>query len=208
MTKAAILLVLALAALPAMASSITFTISATATGSFSGGSLNGDTFTNALITFIQTTDTTDISSSTCGYPCSPDVAGNTVTIAGLGTVTLSGDTYFFDNAINLVGITNAIGSAYLAAEDGPVFGSYTLTTLLASASYPIYGGSAVSDVATSGGNLSITSFGDSATFQACTVCVVASAPEPGSAGLVLPGAILLAAGLFRRRRGSTACARP
>ncbi|HTX36065.1 MAG TPA: hypothetical protein VME43_13635 [Bryobacteraceae bacterium] len=208
MTKTVGLLALTLAALPAMASSITFTISATATGSFSGGSLNGDTFTNALITFIQTTDTTDISSSTCGYPCSPDVAGNTVTIAGLGTVTLSGDTYFFDNAINIVGITNESGSAYLGADDGSVFGSYTLTTLLASASYPIYSGSAVSDVATSGGSLSITSFGDSATFQACAGCAVASTPEPGPLGLVCVGAILLAAGLFRRRRGSTACVRP
>jgi hypothetical protein len=51
----------------ATAAPITFTVSADGSGT-----LGGTSFTNALITFTQVTDTTLL--TTCsGYPCAPDV---------------------------------------------------------------------------------------------------------------------------------------
>jgi hypothetical protein len=186
-----------------MASSITFSVTDSAIGSFSGGPLNGDTFADALITFTQTTDTTDIGDAgPCAgltYPCAPDAVDNTVTIAGYGTLVLSGASYFFDNSINLFGITSAVGSAYLAAE-GSSFSSYTMTTAI-SGSFAVYPGSTVSDVALSNGSfLTVSAFGGSVNYQACLDCAATGAPEPGSFGLVLAGAIPLAAGLLRRRK--------
>jgi hypothetical protein len=141
----------------------------------------------------------DRSAASQSYPCAPAVTGNSITIAGVGTVTITGATYFFDNSINLVGISNAVGSSYLSAEDGLVFDTYNLQTALASASYASFS-TGLSGLATSGGSLTVTSFGDSATFQACQQCAATGAPEPGSLGLVLAGAIPLAAGLLRRRK--------
>jgi hypothetical protein len=95
-----------LAAFPAMATQITFTISAYGTGTLG----TSTTFTDQLITFTQVTDTTAI--TTCsGYPCAPVVTTNTVNITGVGTETLNASlgTYFFDNAINVAGITSASG---------------------------------------------------------------------------------------------------
>jgi hypothetical protein len=181
----------ALAALPATATPITFTIS-----DFGTGTLNGTPF-SALVTFTQVTDTTLISSATCGYPCAPDVADNTVNIAGLGTFTLSGTSYFFDNAINVVGITNAPGGAYLAVE-GAV-GSYDMVSNFGPSTIAIYPASAVSSAATSGGSLSISSYGASATFQA-VVGSQSATPEPGSLGLALLGA-----GLITARAVKTKC---
>jgi len=183
----------ALAALPAMATPITFTVS-----DFANGVLNDTSFT-ALVTFTQVTDTTFIADCPGEiYPCAPNVANNTVTIAGLGTFTLTGDSYFFDNGINLAGITNAAGGAYLAAENS-TFSSYGMTTAFGPAADAVWPGSAVPNLATSGGSLSISAFGATATFQA-VVGSTTSTPEPSSLDMVLLGAIPLAAGLLRRRK--------
>jgi hypothetical protein len=182
----------ALAALPAVATPITFTIS-----DFGNGFLNDTEFSDALVTFTQVTDTTLISSATCTYPCAPSVAVNTVTIAGLGTFTLTGDTYFFANGINVAGITNTPGSAYLAVESVGA-GTYDMTSNF-DQSAGLYPESTVSDLATSDGSLSISAFGATATFQA-VVGSQSAIPEPGSLGLALLGAIPLAVGLLRRKR--------
>lgn len=187
----------ALAALPAIAGPITFTISQEAVS----GTLGATPFTNALVTFTEVTDTTLISSAVCGYPCAPNVTTNTVTIQGVGTATLTGGSYFFDNAINLFGITNASGSAFLAAESTSPFNTYNMQTAFGPTLYPFYGGSAVSGVATNFGTLSISWNTDQqATAQACLGGCSSSTPEPSSLGLALLGGIPLAAGLLRRRK--------
>jgi len=191
---------LALAAFPAMATPITFTISLEA----ASGSLNGGTFLDELVTFTQTTDTTLISSATCGFPCAPNVTTNTVTIQGVGTETLTGGSYFFDNGINLFGISNEPGTALLAAED-PSFLSYGMTTAFGPTAYGFYTSSSVVNVTTSGGPLSLSWNTDGAepTAQACLgsgCSSPSSVPEPGSLGLALLGVVPLAAGLLRRKR--------
>jgi hypothetical protein len=193
----------ALAALPAMAGPITFQISLEAVS----GTLSGGLFQDELVTFTQTTDTTLISAlAACGYPCAPDVTTNTVTIQGIGTETLTGGSYFFDNSLNLFGITNQSGSALLAAEDAPPFDAYNMMTAFGPTTYSFYSGSAVSlfGLPTSGGPLTLVwnTDGGEPTAQACLAssCSSSSTPEPGSLGLALIGAIPLAAGLLRRRK--------
>jgi hypothetical protein len=196
--KITYILAAALAALPAMATPITFTISQEAVSV----NLNGTMAMDELVTFTQTTDTTLISSAICGYPCAPAVTTNTVTIEGVGTETLTGTSYFFDNGINLFGITFEAGTAYLAAED-PSFLSYGMTTAFGPTAYGFFAGSSVVNVATSGGPLSLAWNTDQEpTAQAClgSSCTQTTTPEPGSLGLALLGAIPLAAGLLRRKR--------
>jgi hypothetical protein len=199
MTKTAFILATVLTALPvlpALGETITFTISDTASGSF-----DGTAFSDELVTFTQVTDTSDISDTTAacsfGYPCAPDQADNTVTIAGVGTETITGDTYFFANGINLVGFTNEVDAAYLAAEDSSL-GSYNLTTGFGPTAYSIYSGSSVSGLVTSGGDLTVSSFGADATFEAVLGSSTSPVPEPGSFGLVLAGVLPLGIGLLRR----------
>jgi hypothetical protein len=180
------------AALPATAGVITFTLSADGSGS-----LNGTAFSDELITFTQVTDTTAITAG-CGYPCAPSVATNTVTIAGVGTETITGATYFFDNAINLVGITNAPGSAFLAAEDFSL-GAYVMLTGFGPTAYPLYGGSGVLNESTSGGLLTVSSYSGEVTFQAVLGSDVPT-PEPSSFGFTLLGIGAIAIVGFR---GST-----
>jgi hypothetical protein len=194
MIKATFILAAALAAVPAMAETITFTISADGSGT-----LGGTPFTNQLITFAQVTDTTAIINPCFGfaYPCSPDVATNTVTIGGVGTETLTGPTYFFANQINLIGITNAPFFAFLAIEDNSL-GSYNMQTSFGPTSFGIYGGSSVLGELTSGGLLSVNyAAGTQGTFEAVLGTPTAT-PEPAS--FFLMGTGLLAMGGILRRR--------
>ena len=195
------ILVGALAALPAAASSIFYSVGVVATGS-----LGGTSFTNQLVTFTQVTDTTLIGNCPSEtFPCAPDVDTNTVTIATVGTFTLTSGTFFFDNSMNVFGITNssslAGGFAFLAAEDNS-FGTYNMLSDFGPTPYGLCSCTApFTGLATSGGSLAISSFEPQApvTAQAGTPSS-SSAPEPGSLGLVLAGAIPLAAGLLRRRK--------
>jgi len=113
------------------------------------------------------------------------VIDNTVTIAGVGTEII-GDTYFFDNAINLVGITNVVGTAFHAAHDSSS-ASYAMLTSFGPASYSIYGGSGVTTEPTLGGLLSVTSYSGEATFQAVLGSQQSPTPEPSSFGFTLLG---------------------
>ena len=199
MTKTVFILAGALVALPAMGETITFTISATGSGT-----LGSTSFTDQIVTFTEVTDTSDITNPCLGsiydYPCAPNQAGNTVTIGGIaGTQTISGDTFFFDNAINLVGISDAFYQTYLSAEGTADGATYGMTTAFGpeSAGYYTVGSSTL---ATSGGTLSLTSFSGNATFSAVLGSPTSAAPEPGSLGLALVAVIPLAAGLLRRRK--------
>jgi hypothetical protein len=195
MTKAVFILAGTLATLPSMAGTITFTIYATGSGS-----LGSTSFTDQIVTFTEVTDTSDITNPCLGsiynYPCAPNQAGNTVTIGGIaGTQTISGDTFFFDNAINLVGISDAFFQTYLSAEgtaDGTTYGMTTAFGPESAGNYTV--GS--STLATSGGTLSLTSFSGNATFSAVLGSSTA-VPEPGSLGLMLAGACFVA--LITRR---------
>jgi hypothetical protein len=191
-----------LAALPATAGPITFTISQEAIS----GTLGSTPFSNELVTFTEVTDTTLISAlAVCGYPCAPNVTTNTVTIQGVGTATITGGSYFFDNAINLFGITNQPGSALLAAEGAPPFDTYNMLTAFGPTAYSFWSGSDVPafGLPTSGGPLTLTwNVDQQATAEACLGGCSSSTPEPGSLGLALLGAIPLAAGLLRRQFNS------
>ncbi|MGA3201587.1 MAG: PEP-CTERM sorting domain-containing protein [Bryobacteraceae bacterium] len=189
------ILIGALAALPAAATSIFYSVSAVATGS-----LGGTSFTNELVTFTQVTDTTDIADCPSEtFPCAPSVTGNTVTIATVGTVTITGDTFFFDNGINVFGITNSIGSALLAAEDNSL-ATYNMLTDFGPTAYDLCSCSApFSGLATSGGSLTLSAIGTTVTAEAGTPAS-SGVPEPGSLELMLLGGIALAAGLWRRRK--------
>jgi PEP-CTERM motif len=192
--KATFILALALAAVPAMAQTITFTISADGSGTLGSGT-GSVAFTDQLITFTQVTDITAIKPCPIYlYPCAPSVGGNTVTIGAMAPLTIAGNSYFFDNAINVVGITNAAGTAFLGAEDGgpPGLGTYTMTTNFGPNPYPLF--SVFGGLSTSGGALSITYSGD-ATFQA-----VVGSPTPEPASFFLMGSGLLAMGGILRRR--------
>lgn len=185
----------ALAVLPAAASSIFYSVGAIATGS-----LNGTPFTNELVTFTQVV--TNISSiADCpsqSYPCAPSVTGNTVTIATVGTETLTGATFFFDNGLNVFGITNSIGGAYLAAEDNS-FATYNMLSDFGPTGYALCSCSLpFSGLATSGGSLTLSAIGGSVTAQAGTPAS-SGVPEPGPLGLMLLGGIPLTAGLWRRK---------
>ena len=191
MVKATFLLAALLTALPATAQVITFTISATGTGTV------GDTaFSGATITFTQVTNTSDIVNPcmTFSYPCAP-VATNTVTISGVGTETLSAGSYFFDNAINVVGITNAPYYTYLGGEDSSL-GTYNMTSNFGPTAYTLYS-TGVSDLSTSGGALNITWGEGGATFEAA---LGSPTPEPATFGLMLTGAGLLGWMMLMRRR--------
>jgi len=177
------ILVGALAGLPAMAGPITFTISQMAVS----GSVGTTTFTNELVTFQQVTDIGDIPSASaiCGYPCAPQQDGNSVTINGVGTFTLIGESYFFDNAINVIGITYAAGATYLGEEDTSL-ASYTMTSNFGPTSFGLFS-TGVSGVATSGGALTLTWNVDTEpTFQA-VVGSQSPTPEPSSFGFTLLG---------------------
>jgi hypothetical protein len=194
MIKAALILAGALAALPAIATPITFTISQEAVSV----DLNGTIAMDELVTFTQTTDTSLIT-DTCdgtfeGYPCTPAVTTNTVTIEGIGTETLTGGSYFFDNSINLFGITGAPGSAFLAAESAPPFDTYAMTTAFGPTAYSFYPSSSVVDVATNNGPLTIAwNTDDQPTAQACLASTCSS---PSSSGVPEPATWLLAGAGF------------
>jgi hypothetical protein len=206
MTKTVFILAGALAALPAMAETITFTISATGSGM-----LGSTSFTDRIVTFTEVTDTSDITNPCLGsaydYPCAPNQAGNTVTIGGIaGTQTISGDTFFFDNASDLVGISDAFFQTYLSADGTADGATYGMTTAFGpeSASYYTVGSSTL---ATSGGTLDLTSFSGDATFTAVLGSPVGTSPvpEPGSLGLLLAAGIPLTLSLlWRRKRARTA----
>jgi hypothetical protein len=167
-----------------MASPITLTISTTAGGTIGNTALGDNT-----VTFTQITDTTSSGSCLNAITCPGALNTNTVTISGVGTYTITDSTYFFDNAAGAAGFyDNTLGETLADVFDG-AFSSYTFQTALG----PIFnsGGADLTNIPTSGGALTLTGNSLDATFQA--VMGTSSAPEPGTLGLILIGALGLRA---------------
>jgi hypothetical protein len=180
-----IILWAALAALAVSASPITFTISTSASGS-----LNGTAFGDNTITFTQVTDTTLVGTCFGNDLCPPESTSNSVTISGVGTFTITENTVFFDNPNTQAGFD--IQNQDILTERDPVFATYNMTTALGPI-FDVVVAAASGGIATTGGNLIFTGNSADATFTAVTGST--SAPEPGSVGLILIGAIAL---LIRR----------
>lgn len=174
------------------ASSITFTISAYGSGTF-----NGVPFTDTLVTFTDTTDTTLIVAgcfSTATAYCAPASTSNTVTL-GNATYTLTDSTFIGVNtALDLAGITDLTANGDLLDETAADFMTYQMQTALPTVAGG-FGAPTVSPVPTSGGPLVVT-YNSESFFTATTG--TASVPEPGSLWLVLTAATGLI--LYARRR--------
>jgi hypothetical protein len=183
----------------ASATPITYTI--VAVGS---GTLDGNAFTGATITFTQVNDTANVFTNPIPFICGSGVvcAGpevtNTVNVSGLATDTLTDATEFFsNNGTGVGGISDDTLTLDILDEENAAFSSYGLVTSLGPVAGSISAGTTgFSDEPTMGGFLAITSYSGSATFQAV---LGSSAPEPGSLGLVLAAALPLGVALLRRR---------
>ena len=178
------------------AAPITYTETATATGT-----LGGTAFTNSQVTVSFAGDTSGITSIAPGVLINP--AGiTTVTVAGLGTATLTGGAAAADDqAFGGAGIgaegsgppsTGQVGPPLILGTNAAAFTTYDLTTAIG----PVTGPSTIaagSSVQTSNGAFVLNSAGE-ATFTAITVG--SAVPEPVSIALL--GAGLLGFGLTRR----------
>ncbi len=145
-----------------MAEPITFTVSAT--GSETIGSVP---FTNAIVTFTQTTDTTMVGTQFCGatIPCALQSTSNTVTVSGVGTFVLPFNNFFFNaSAQGVVGI-NRTGSADLLDISNPSLVGFDMLSNLGPLTGSITNGNAISNLPISGGNLTVQ-FGTTGAFQA------------------------------------------
>jgi hypothetical protein len=176
------------------ASPITFTISTSGSGTL--GSL---VFTDATIIFTAVTDTTFILNGPivigdAGNQTSSPMGTDTITLLGLNTWTMSDPTFFYDDrTMGVVGfedLDESIDTDLNVLDiSGTPFSSYDLKSSLGPISDPLVFGSGNFTGPTSGGILSFTTNSTNASFQAVTTS--ASAPEPGSLGLMLAGAVIL-----------------
>jgi hypothetical protein len=172
------------------AGQITYTVSDTGSGSLVLASIQN--FTNATITFTEVTDTSLITSCGVGTYCAPN-ATNTVSISGIGTFTLNDSTHIFDNqSTSVAGIEDPSSSDLLDEKDS-AFSTYAMQTSLGPITDNLTLTTAITNLLTSGGQLSAT-WGPNVTFTAITT------PEPGSMALILTGALPLGLLALRRRR--------
>lgn len=180
----------ALAAGAAIASPITYTLSTSA-----GGTIGSTPFSDNNIMFTQVSDTATAGNCFSVDTCSVASTSNTVTIQGIGTFTITDSTRFYDNpGLSAIGFID--NATTLLLENDPAFVTYAMVTSLG----PLFdtaGTDSASGVNTTGGLLSFTGNSLDATFQAVTGS--SSAPEPGSLGLMLAGALALG-GLWRKRQ--------
>jgi hypothetical protein len=156
----------------AKASPVTYTESATVSGS-----LNGVSFSNDLLTLTGTGDTTNITKLSGASVNSPVTALFTlsVSVAGVGSGTLTGPFEVFDvqSPADSVGFI-PIGGPDLLDTMNAVFASYDLSTSIG----PITGSSFINpphSFSTNVGALDITSAGD-ATFTAVVTPLPATLP--------------------------------
>jgi hypothetical protein len=184
----AIMTVLMCGASAVHADTITFTDTATMSGS-----LDGVSFTNALVTFTVVGDTANSSNGGSGSVFRlPGVT--TVTVAGVGSDTLSdASTGAVDNqTLGVAGIsdfTTHIGLTFTV--NAAAFDTYSLTSSIG----PITGSAEVSifDFATVNGSLDLAAISRQSTFTAV------EAPEPSSMALLGMGLFGLL-GLLKKNR--------
>jgi hypothetical protein len=163
---------------------ITYTETATASGS-----LGGTAFTGQLITLTLTTDTSLITGSALSVtPASP----STVAVNGFATANFTDNIIVFDNNGGVAGFEDNSLPADILDISNNFFTTYNLRT----SAGPITGNTSInsgSSFGTDAGNLIINSVSAQGTFTATTAAV----PEPASVALFGLG---VAAGVVGRRR--------
>jgi len=186
--------VLALFAFPlaGRADSVTYTVSATSTGT-----LGTSSFTDALVTVTATGDTSNVyfNGGFSGYE--NDLVSGEVTVEGLGSFAFTDAVHVFANPGSQIdGISDtSAGNQDILGTENSGFSSYALKTSIG----PLSGlsdfnsGDSYNTVA---GLLNLSDVGDS-TFTA-TVGKASVTPEPS--GLVLLGTGLIGMAGFARRR--------
>ena len=187
--RAFVLVALCVSTIAAHAASITYTETATASGS-----LNGNAFTNQLLTLTGMSDSTSVTNvNNSGFFLIPRIT-ITGSVKGLGTFAITGVDIFDAQQVDLAGFE--VGSSDILDTINRAFGTYDLKSAIG----PVIGGSDSSrgDYATTTGDLKISSTGI-ASFQAAINAPPSSVtPEPSSFALLGTG-LLGVAGVIRKR---------
>ena len=188
----ATLLILALANAPlASAGWVTFTESGVV-----DGSLGASNFSNCLVSFTVTADTSNIIRPlTPGFFALVDATAE-VTVEGIGTGSISGESDVFANAFNQVGFGDAQFNLVYFSTTSPALGGYDLDGSIGPATGSFASGGRY--IETGLGELRITT--DAYT---TTTFTATAAPEPSSLALCgIAGLVGLA--IARSRRGRVA----
>ena len=190
----------ALAALSATASAAVMTYTQTATLS---GSLGGTSFTAAAVTFRVTADTGNAQYNLIGgvYPAWTNAGVTTLDIDGFETATFNGSSYFgvvaFDysayipaNVVGFADLTNSRFIVYFNQSDELHYNLSTQATFTGAMLNNVLSGTYPGPYSTSLGDLVLSGASGTSTFTAAAV------PEPSAFALLGLGAV----GLVARRR--------
>lgn len=185
------LLVCSLVPLTAMAGSITYTESFTASGT-----VNGTPF-DTVVSFTMTADPNQVFGNCDGQGgiyCTPNgIAG--VTIQGIGFGTFTNQFYVFDNQNNAVAGFSAIGVEDIVDLSNTAFASYNLKSPIGPLSATFFFTDNGVQLGSSLGTIIFDSFSGTPTF---TASESGTTPEPGS--FVLFGSGVLGFAITLRRK--------